>query len=225
MTRGLVAKIVLTALAVLVCVDDAEAGRRRRRGNDCCCESGTGGSGNYGGGYSGYASATPTYSNMYASGCQSTGPVSTYPTPMGGGYTTGYGDPRQFGVVQFSEAGTGAIASDKGRLRIHVPMPDARLWINNQQIQMGGADRTLDVSLASNQSQKYTLTAQWTKDGREIVRKKEVEVRPGQESTVTFSDTDDAGGSEQIPSNPNATPNPVNPPIRPDANLPKADRP
>jgi uncharacterized protein (TIGR03000 family) len=232
MARGLIAKIVLTALAVLVCVDDAEAGRRRRRGNDCCCESGSGYGGGYRtSGYGGYGYSTGMSSNMYAScGCQSGGGgyVSTNPMPMGTGqvqmgtgypgYTTGYGDTTQFGMVQYSQAGTGAIPSDKSRLQIRVPSADARLWINNQQIQVGGAERALDVAVPSGQAQKYTLTAQWVKDGREVVRKKEVEVRPGQETTVMFSDSEqDAGVSnEQIPVNPTTPPNP---------NQPKRDNP
>jgi len=252
MARGLLAKIVLTALAALVCVDDAEAGRRRRRGGgDCCCESGYGGGGyGYGGGYGGgYASG-----GMYSSscGCQSGGGgyVSAYPMPMGGGqmpmgsgyvqggYTTGYGDMSQFGnqagFVQYSQATGGAIASDKSRLHIRVPSADARLWINNQQVQVGGAERALDVAVGSGQQQqKYTLTVQWIKDGREVVRKKEVDARPGQETTVTFSDSDqDAGVSnnEQLPVNPN--PNQVNPnqpnpnqPIPPNPNQPRRDNP
>jgi uncharacterized protein (TIGR03000 family) len=248
MARGLLAKIVLTALAVLVCVDDAEAGRRRRRGGgDCCCESGSGGGGySYGGGGSGYSMSG--YSNMYASGgsscgCQSGGGggyVSSYPMPMGGGqmpmgggyaqggYTTGYGDMNQFGAqggfVQYSQATGGAIASDKSRLHVRVPSAEARLWINNQQIQVGGAERALDIAVAAGQQQqKYTLTVQWVKDGREVVRKKEVEIRPGQETTVTFSDSDQdaaVGNNEQLPVNPNP-----NQPIPPSPNQPKRDNP
>jgi uncharacterized protein (TIGR03000 family) len=218
MTRGLVAKIVLSALAVLACVDDAEAGRRRKRGSDCCCE---------GGSSSGYSSSG-MYSNAYASSCscQQTGGYAsnTYPMPMGGGTTSGYGDPNQFGNVQFSIAGAGAVAADKARVRIQLPTAETRLWINNQQVQPGSTDRSFDISLPANQPMKYTLTAQWVKDGREVVRKKEVEIRQGQESTVAFSDADEAA-SEQVPTNPNVSPRPISPPIRPDNGLPKPDRP
>jgi uncharacterized protein (TIGR03000 family) len=221
--------MLLAGLAVLVCVDTADAARRRR-GNNCCCDGygyGYSGGGYRMSGYGGYSYGSPVYSTGYASACtcQPTGYASTYPVPMGGGTVSGYGDPNQYGTVQYSAAGTGAIPADKARLRVQVPTAETLLWVNNQQVQMGGTDRSADVALMNNQSQKFTLTAQWVKDGRQIVRKKEVELRPGQESTVTFSDADEAGVSEQIPSNPNVSPTPVNPPIRPDNNLPKPDRP
>src|SRR5262245_44942696 len=125
MVRGLLARMLLAGLAVLVCVDTADAARRRRRGNDCCCDgysSGYSGGGYRMSGYGGYSYGTPAYSTGYASACPCgpTGyastypmPSSTYPPPMSGGTTSGYGDPNQYGTVQYSAASTGAIPADK----------------------------------------------------------------------------------------------------------------
>jgi uncharacterized protein (TIGR03000 family) len=235
MVRGMWVKLVLAGLAVFATIDAAQAGLIfGRRRNDC------GGSGymgrgmfsrGYGYGYSGdggYVYSGEGYGTpMYAGGYYSGTPMyaNTYPNPIvSSGSTSGYVDPNQFqnqmNAVQFSIAGTGTIANDKGRLHVQVPTNDARLWINNQQILTNGADRSLDVALPSSQMQRYTLTAQWTKDGREVVRKKDVELRPGQESTVSFSDADVSGTTgEQLHNNPNAAPGsnptPTNPPTNP----------
>ena len=71
--------------------------------------------------------------------------------------------------------------------------------------QFSGMDRVIDVTLNPSQATKYTLTAQWVKDGREVVRKKEVELLPGQETKVAFSDMD--SGSNSVPTNPPINPN------------------
>jgi len=254
MTRGLIAKLVLSGLVVLACVDAAQAGLifgRRKRGNDCCCEGGYSGGGygysRSGSGYGGYAYA-PMYGNSYACGGQqggSYGGYASYPMPMGGGYVMGTGEPNMF--LNITSSTNTQLTAEKARLRIQVPTADARLWVNNQMIQMGGTDRSLDITLGnavqtqSNyppttppvpnqqvnpQPQKFTITAQWVKDGREVVRKKEVEVKAGQESTVTFSDNEALapdqngnGNTEQIQTNPNALP------PNPNGTTPKPDKP
>jgi len=226
----------------LACVEAAQAGlifrRGNRRGDDC----GSYYSGNsYGYGYSGgmyggqYAYSpmyTPMYSGAYTYGYGSPGTYAygspgTYGygstgNPMfGGPSASGYADP--LGI----SAATGPITGDKARVRIHVPGPDARLWINNQMVQTGGSERVFDLPVNGGQAQKVTLTAQWMKDGREVVRKKEIDLRPGQEVDVTIRENDAAtSNGEQLPVNPN--PNSGNPNPNPgssDAIKPKPDNP
>jgi uncharacterized protein (TIGR03000 family) len=224
MNRGMVTKVMLAALAALAWADAAQAGlifRRGNRVNDCCCYG-------YGYGWSGYgygyAYAPRMYGgSMYVSGyvdpcaCPTT-TVAGYTMP-GTTYAAGYGDPSMYGrqtapPPMHGGQASGAIAPDRGRLRVQVPAPDARLWLNNQMIQLGGAERVFDVGVAGGQPQKMTLTVQWVKDGREIVRKKEVEVRPGQEVTVNIQETDTefAPNGERVP----VTPNPNQQPPKPD---------
>jgi hypothetical protein len=123
-----------------------------------------------------------------------------------GSYSTGYGDPNQTAAppLHGGTQASGTIAPDRGRLRVQVPTPDVRLWVNNQVVQLGGTERVFDVGVTGG-SQKMTLTAQWMKDGREIVRKKEVDVRPGQETPVTIDESDDSSTpkGEPVPVTPN----------------------
>jgi hypothetical protein len=219
----MLAKGVLVALVSMASVDAAQGGLifgRRNRGNDCCCEGGYGSGGGYG--RSGYRMNGYGYSgSMYSDGYAYSGPVyngtmyggSTYSGnmygPTSGGYamgnaTSGYAD-ANLGIVHFEIAGGDTVGANKGRLRINMPSNDARLWINNQQAQFSGTDRVIDVTLNPSQATKYTLTAQWVKDGREVVRKKEVELLPGQETKIAFSDMD--AGSTASPTNPPINPN------------------
>ena len=64
------------------------------------------------------------------------------------------------------------------------------------------AASAIDVTLNNNQQTKYTLTAQWFKDGREVVRKKDVELQPGQETRIAFGDSDSATNGTELNSNP-----------------------
>jgi uncharacterized protein (TIGR03000 family) len=123
-----------------------------------------------------------------------------------GSYSTGYGDPNQTTAppLHGGAQASGAIAPDRGRLRVQVPASDVRLWVNNQFVQLSGTERVFDVGVTGGQPQRMTLTAQWIKDGREVVRKKEVDVRPGQETSVTIDESDDA-------SRPQGEPVPVTP--------------
>jgi hypothetical protein len=209
----MLAKGVLVALVSMASVDAAQGGLIfGRRRNDCD------GGGRSGYRMSGYSNSGGMYSNGYSySGPMSNGTVysgpmyngNMYNGPTNGGYvmgnaTSGYADP-SLGVVQFDIASGDTIAANKARLRLHMPSNDARLWINNQQPQYNGIDRVIDVTLNPNQATKFTLTAQWVKDGREVVRKKEVELLPGQETKVTFSDMD--AGSTSGPTTPPINPN------------------
>jgi uncharacterized protein (TIGR03000 family) len=199
MTRGLVAKVTLGALAALACVDAAQAGlifrRGNRRGNDCYQGGGYMSSGSMGGGY---AYSGSMYGQQYVSG----------PMYAGMGPTTSaYVDPYSV------PAAAGPVAADKARVKIRVPSADVRLWINNNMVHAAGTERVFDLPLNAGQPTKYTVTAQWMKDGREFVAKKEIEARAGQEADVAIAETDGAmTNTEKLPVTPNPEPPKPNPP-------------
>jgi len=224
----MLAKGVLVALVSMASVDAAQGGlifgRRNRGANDCCCEGGYGGGG-YGGYGRGYRMSGAGYATQYSNGyaynggygydgyaysgpVYNSGPVysgsTTYGGYASGNAMSGYADPNM-GNVQFDTASGDQVGANKARIRLHMPSNDARLWINNQQAQYSGTDRVIDVTLNPNQATKCTLTAQWSKDGREVVRKKEIELLPGQETKVAFGDTET--GSNSVPSTPPINPN------------------
>jgi uncharacterized protein (TIGR03000 family) len=135
------------------------------------------------------------YSNAYANNCwcQPTGTmmasgVTTAP------YTSGYADPNAMS--------SGALTNDKTRLRVEVPTAETKIWVDQHLVQSSGTQRSIDMPVTSSSPQKVTITAQWWKDGREVVRKKEVDIRGGQEATVTFTDADAGMPGEQIQTNP-----------------------
>jgi uncharacterized protein (TIGR03000 family) len=129
-------------------------------------------------------------------------------------YTSAYADPNA--VVPSTG---GALTGDKVRLRVQVPTAETRIWVDQHLVQSMGTDRSIDIPFSSTSAQKVTITAQWMKDGREVVRKKEVDLRGGQEATVSFTDAESSApgvDGEQIPANPNPLP---------DVNRPKPDKP
>lgn len=201
MDRGFVVRIVLGGLAALAAADAAQAGIIFRRGwrNDCCCDSdnATG----YRGGYHAYG--TPMNSNAYANCCSQPAGTMVVTGMAPAPYTTAYGDPN---LIPQPNAGTSI--RDKVRMSVQVPTADTRIWVDQQFVQSSGTNRAIDVPLTT--AQRVTVTAQWMKDGREVVRKKEVALRSGQDATVSFSDADvmaPAVPGDSIQGNSGATPN------------------
>lgn len=212
MNRGLVVKFVLGGLVMLAAVDSVQAGIIFRRGwrNDCCYDGYYGyGRANYGYRGNSYAYAMPVYSNAYVNNCccQPTGTMMASGM-MAAPYTSGYADPN---AMTSSNA---SLTADKTRLRVQVPTAETQIWVDQHLVQSSGTNRSIDMPYSTTSPQKVTITAQWMKDGREVVRKKEVELRGGQEATIQFSDAEVVG--EQIQTSPNGVP---------DASRPNPDKP
>lgn len=193
MNRGCIIKLVLGGLVTLAAVDAAQAGLIFRRGwrNDCCCD------GYYSYGRSnGCCYAAPAYSYGYANNnCCAPGGTMVAMGMAPAPYTAAYEDPNA--VVPLN---SGSLTGDKTRMRVQVPTSEARVWVDQQFVPASGTERSIDVPLSVPGGQKVTVTVQWVKDGRDVVRKKDVTVRSGQEASVIFSDADAL--AEQILSNP-----------------------
>jgi hypothetical protein len=193
MDREMAVKFVLGGLVTLAVVDAAQAQlfRRRAARNYCCCQgyySSGSGFGGMNSGYQGsYAYSSPVYTNMYA--------TTTTAAPP---YVAGYRDPN---TITPSDPGA-PLTNDKTRLRVEVPTADTKIWVDQNFVQSTGIQRSIDMPFTSTSPQKVTITAQWWKDGREVVRKKDVDIRGGQEATVTFTDADAGLPGERIPTNP-----------------------
>lgn len=212
MNRGLSVKFALSGLVALAVVDAAQAQIFRRRAwrNDCCCDYGYGNRGvDYGYRGNNYAYSAPMYSSAYVNNCccQPTG------TMMASGVasmpsTSAYADPNAMN--------NGALTGNSTRVRVQVPTAETQIWVDQHLVQSSGTDRSINMPLNSASAQRVTITAQWLKDGHEVVRKKEVEIRGGQEATVNFTDSDAMAPGELIQTNPNNTP---------DLNRPNPDKP
>jgi len=142
--------------------------------------------------YGGYNSA---YGYPYNSGGFTYSP----PVYSGTGYTSnGYAtadtaQPYASGGYQSFYSGAGANANQV-LLRIAVPSPDARVWIQGQPTQQMGTERVFISPPLAAGDYVYTLRSTWMANGREVSKEKQVTVRPGQETLVRFTESDaDAG--------------------------------
>jgi len=190
------AKLVLSAAALMACVDNAQAFFFRRAWRNDCGYAGHSGPGYYAGGM-GYRVAQmgplPGYGG-YARGWYPAGSYVINPAPANG-TVSAYGDPNS--------------AYGQAKLRVQLPVPDARVWINNDQVRSEGRDRSIDVPVLRDQTQRVVVTAQWTKDGHDVIRKKEVEMRAGQDLSVNFEESEAVVPAEPLPTNP--APLPIKP--------------
>lgn len=84
----------------------------------------------------------------------------------------------------------GADMGNTVRLRVLLPRPDARLWIDNNATRQAGYDRVFESpQLEPGKRYSYQLKAAWMdQSGKEITKEKTVEVTPGQMTTVRFDD-------------------------------------
>ncbi|MBX7106060.1 MAG: TIGR03000 domain-containing protein [Gemmataceae bacterium] len=80
------------------------------------------------------------------------------------------------------------LAADKVRLHIYLPSTDARLLINGEATTQQGSYRLFDSpAMDADKTWVYAFSATWMHNGREVTRKKEIDVKTGQEYTVEFT--------------------------------------
>jgi uncharacterized protein (TIGR03000 family) len=73
-------------------------------------------------------------------------------------------------------------------LRVVVPTPNAKLWIENVRTRPTGTHRTfISPPLDMGQGYVYTIKSAWLEQGREITQERKVKVRAGQEVLVDFT--------------------------------------
>jgi len=127
--------------------------------------------------YSWGNSAAPVYSGTpYASPLVS-GNYSSYDgSQASGGYQSFYSGP--------------SVSANQVLIRIVVPAPDARVWIEGQPTQQSGLERFFLSPTLEPGNYTYTIRSTWMENGREVNRQKQVSVRPGQEFVVRFNEGD-----------------------------------
>lgn len=73
-------------------------------------------------------------------------------------------------------------------VRIVVPSPNAKLWIENVRTRPTGTHRTfISPPPDVGQGYVYTIKSAWLERGRQITRERKVKVRAGQEVLVDFT--------------------------------------
>jgi uncharacterized protein (TIGR03000 family) len=185
-------------------------GRRARRCHGCCggcyggCSGCNGGGGCYGGGcYGGGCYGGGCYGGGCSGGCGG-GAYGAYGYGAmfsGSNYygAASYGAPLYAGTMP-GQYGYGALTGPNGSAEapatIVVRLPaDARLTIGGSASSSTQDVRTfVSPPLQPGKDYQYTLTAEVTRDGKTVERSRDVTVRAGQQSEVTF-DLPSSGGS------------------------------
>jgi uncharacterized protein (TIGR03000 family) len=73
-------------------------------------------------------------------------------------------------------------------VRVVVPTPNAKLWIENVRTRSTGTHRTfISPPLDVGQEYVYTIKSAWLEQGRETTQERKVKVRAGQEILVDFT--------------------------------------
>jgi uncharacterized protein (TIGR03000 family) len=72
-------------------------------------------------------------------------------------------------------------------LRVILPAPDAKVWVEGQETRQKGNDRLfISPPLERGKSYNYTVKAEWNQDGRQVTREKTVPVQAGRQAMVNF---------------------------------------
>lgn len=121
--------------------------------------------------YPSYYSSSWSYpsSTYYSSG--STWDPSYAAGPLSSSYQALYQEPRDQNQVL---------------LRVHVPEPSAKVWIEDQLTQQQGTDRLFVSPPLNAGTYHYTVRASWMENGREVSREQKVKVEAGREAQVNF---------------------------------------
>lgn len=79
-------------------------------------------------------------------------------------------------------------SSNEAVMDVHVPTPDARLWVDGERTTSTGLERRLaSPPLTRGKNYHYTLKVSWMQDGRERTRTKDVDVRAGAHVNVDMA--------------------------------------
>jgi uncharacterized protein (TIGR03000 family) len=71
--------------------------------------------------------------------------------------------------------------------RIIVPVPDAQVWVEGQEMSSTGTMRPFYSPPLEDGSYTYTFRARWSQDGKTADQTRQVRVHPGDRITVDFS--------------------------------------
>jgi uncharacterized protein (TIGR03000 family) len=131
----------------------------------------------YGDGYRGgfYSGAYPGYNSYYYDASPSYGGAyyDAAPAPSSG-----------------AAAATGSL-----QLEVHVPAPDAKVWVNGQASTQRGTTRYFTVSeIAVGRPYRYEVRAEWMQDGKPMSQTRAVTATAGETAQVVFTRGATTGG-------------------------------
>jgi len=131
----------------------------------------------WGGGY-GYRS----YPGYYSS---SSVPTYSYYMPSTDYYSS-YADQYQYLPPQ--DTSYAQQNPNTAQLRVLLPDPQARVWLNGSPTQQTGTDRLFQTPpLDASTTNSYTVRAAWNQGGREMSQERIISVTPGRMATVDFT--------------------------------------
>lgn len=107
----------------------------------------------------------------------------------------------------------------RAQIRVLLPSPNAKLWLNDTPTRQQGACRVFvspPLGEASGYTYTYVLKASWLEKGREVTRAKQVRVRPGQETLVDFTILEAPAERPLTPPIVPESERPLSPPIAPE---------
>jgi uncharacterized protein (TIGR03000 family) len=138
----------------------------------------------YGAAMNMYGFPNPVYPSLIPS------PERGHPSPGPGTYSTG-------SVSNFTEigiAGGATIAtpsqpgsvSDKAEFRVKVPVPNAKVYFNDNLVEQEGTDRKLITPTLQSGTYTYRVRATWTENGQNQTQEQRLRVEPGRVVDVAF---------------------------------------
>lgn len=81
-----------------------------------------------------------------------------------------------------------AARPEPARLQIHLPRPDAQLWIENTPMQQTGSERTfVSPPLDPGSKYSYSLRASWQENGKTQTENRKISVNAGQQVSINFA--------------------------------------
>lgn len=125
----------------------------------------------------------------YSPGYYSSPGMSSYSRPgMSSGYVLQEGASPATISSQAFYSGTQA-EPNQATIRVIVPDANAEVWFEDNMTKQKGTDRLfVSPSLEEGRSYTYKIKASWEQNGRDVTREKDVEVRPGAQAVVNFSE-------------------------------------
>ena len=82
-------------------------------------------------------------------------------------------------------AGPGSV-SDKTEFHVKVPVPNAKVYFNDQLVEQDGTDRKLITPVVQPGTYTYRVRATWTENGATQTQEQKLRAEPGQVMNVAF---------------------------------------
>jgi uncharacterized protein (TIGR03000 family) len=90
----------------------------------------------------------------------------------------------------FPPASTPVVSRGPTEAWVHIVLADsnAKVWFDGAATKAGGADRVFETpALQRGSTYHYHIKATWTVNGRQMTRERDIDVIPGETTTIDFS--------------------------------------